>query len=160
MLNQDWYIQATKHNPQHYKDKIKKSAAKKNTHALWTSDKLQLNDFRGLTINFVCVTQSKNFRNIWIKVYLHRIIFRRGLENWIILDFFYRTRVWSLAMLVSNSLTNWLTDWLTFSKIDWCDPGVWRCQLKTCWGCYCCWCWCWGKYLQQFVTDLGADVWS
>ena len=36
------------------------------------------------------------------------------------------------------SLTNWLTDSLThsllFSKLDWCDPGVWRCQLKTCWG--------------------------
>ena len=28
-----------------------------------------------------------------------------------------------------------LTDWLLFSKLDACDPGVWRCQLKTCWGC-------------------------
>ena len=28
----------------------------------------------------------------------------------------------------------WLTDWLPFSKLDWCDLGVWRCQLKTCWG--------------------------
>ena len=37
------------------------------------------------------------------------------------------------------SLTDWLTHWLPFSKLDWCDPGVWRCQLKTCWGCYCCW---------------------
>ena len=36
------------------------------------------------------------------------------------------------------SVTHWLTDSLThsvtFSKLDWCDPGVWRCQLKTCWG--------------------------
>ena len=40
-----------------------------------------------------------------------------------------------------HSLTHSLTDWLLFSKLDWCDPGVWRCQLKTCWGCYCCWCW-------------------
>ena len=40
-----------------------------------------------------------------------------------------------------HSLTHWLTDSLTFSKLDWCDPGVWRCQLRTCWGCYCCWCW-------------------
>ena len=54
---------------------------------------------------------------------------------------FYRTRVRSLGMLVTNSLTNWLTHWLLFSKVYWCDPGVWRCQLKTCWGCYCCWCW-------------------
>ena len=57
------------------------------------------------------------------------------------------------------SVTHWLTDSLTdcclvISKLDWCGPGVWRCQLKTCWSCYCCSCW------QQFVTDLGADVWS
>ena len=45
--------------------------------------------------------------------------------------FNYRTRVRSLGMLVSNSLTHWLTDWLLFSKLDWCGPGVWRCQLKT-----------------------------
>ena len=50
---------------------------------------------------------------------------------------FYRTRVRSLAMLV----TNWLTHWLPFSKLDWCDPGTCRWQLKTCWSCYCCRCW-------------------
>ena len=33
---------------------------------------------------------------------------------------------------------NSLTDSLLFSKLDWCDPGLWRCQLKTCW---CCNCW-------------------
>ena len=42
-----------------------------------------------------------------------------------------------------------LTDSLPFSKLDWCGPGVWRCQLKTCWGCYCCLCWCWGSCWQQ-----------
>ena len=45
------------------------------------------------------------------------------------------------GLSVTHSLTHSLTDWLLFSKLDWCDPGVWRCQLKTCWGCYCCWCW-------------------
>ena len=40
-----------------------------------------------------------------------------------------------------RSLTDSLTDSVTLSKLYWCDPGVWRCQLKTCWGCYCCWCW-------------------
>ena len=45
---------------------------------------------------------------------------------------YYRTQVRSLAMLVTNSLTHSLP----FSKLDWCDPGVWRCLLKTCWGCY------------------------
>ena len=43
---------------------------------------------------------------------------------------FYRTRIRSLAMLVSNWLTHWLTHWLLFSKLDWCDPGMWRWQLK------------------------------
>ena len=76
----------------------------------------------------------------------------------------YWTRVRPLFTLVTNSLTDLLTDWLTdsllFSKLDWCNPGLWRCQLKTCWGCYCCWCWCWGSCWQQFVTNLGGDVWS
>ena len=29
------------------------------------------------------------------------------------------------------SITNSLTHSLLFSKLDWCDPCVWRCQLKT-----------------------------
>ena len=74
----------------------------------------------------------------------------------IIVDNFYRTRVRSLGMLV----TNWLTHWLLFSKLDWCDPSVWRCLLKTCWGCYCCWCWWRGSCWQQFAADLEAEVWS
>ena len=53
-----------------------------------------------------------------------------------------------------------LTNSVTFSRLDWCDPCVWICQLKTCWGCNCWWCWCWGSFWQQFVTDLEADVWS
>ena len=35
---------------------------------------------------------------------------------------------------------------MPFSRLDWCDPGVWRCQLKTCWCFYCCWCWWWGSF--------------
>ena len=34
---------------------------------------------------------------------------------------------------------NSLTHSLLFSKLDWCNPGVWRFQLKTCWCCNCCW---------------------
>ena len=49
-------------------------------------------------------------------------------------------------------LTNWLTNSLLFSKLEWCDPGVWRYQLKTCW-----YCWWWGLYWQQFVADLVAE---
>ena len=62
-----------------------------------------------------------------------------------------------LCLSLTHSLTNWLTHSLLFSKLYWCDPGVWRCQLKTCWCCNCCWWWsCW----QQFVPDLEAEVWS
>ena len=69
---------------------------------------------------------------------------------------------------IIGNACQWLTDWLTysltdsvtFSKLDWCDPGVWRCQLKTCWCCFCCGCWWWGSCWQLFLADLGADVWS
>ena len=40
--------------------------------------------------------------------------------------------------LPCHSLTHWLTHSVLFSKLVRCDPGVWRCQLKTCWGCYYC----------------------
>ena len=56
------------------------------------------------------------------------------------------------------SVTHSLTNWLPFSKLDWCDPGVWRCQHKTCWVCYCRWCWWWESCWQQFVADLEAEV--
>ena len=52
------------------------------------------------------------------------------------LSFNYRTRVRSLFTLVTNSLTNWLTHSLPISKLDWCEPGMWRWQLKTCWSCF------------------------
>ena len=45
--------------------------------------------------------------------------------------FNYRTRVRSLAILVSN----WLTDGRPFSKLDWCDSGTCRRQLKMCQSC-------------------------
>ena len=31
------------------------------------------------------------------------------------------------------SLTHSITHSVTFSKLYWCDPGAWRCQLKTYW---------------------------
>ena len=69
-------------------------------------------------------------------------------ENWMsskkvifIFSYFYRTLVRSLVMLVTDSLTHQLTISLhLFSKLDWWDPGMCRCLLKTCWGCYCPWC--------------------
>ena len=66
-------------------------------------------------------------------------------------EHFCWTQVRSLAIFVSDQLTDWL---------DWCDPCVWRCRLKTCWGCYCSWCWCWETCWRQFGADFEAEVWS
>ena len=52
------------------------------------------------------------------------------------------------CLSLTDSLTDWLTHSVTFSWFDWCDPGMWRWQLKTCWGCYCCWCWWWESCWQ------------
>ena len=52
------------------------------------------------------------------------------------------------------SVTNSLTNWLPFSKLDFCEPGMWRWQLKTCWSC-----WWWETVYSvtfsiQFLTVL------
>ena len=51
-------------------------------------------------------------------------------------------------------LTHSLTHSLLFSKFDWCEPGMWRWQLKTCWSC-----WWWETVYSvtfsiQFLTVL------
>ena len=46
-----------------------------------------------------------------------------------------------LSPIIVYPCYNSLTNSLLFSKLYWCDPGVWRWQLKTCWGCCCCYCW-------------------
>ena len=53
---------------------------------------------------------------------------------------FYRTRVRSFVGYPCQWLTHSLTHSLLFSRLDWCDPGVWRCLLKT--------------------ADLEVEVWS
>ena len=81
---------------------------------------------------------------------------------------FWKLLVWRLIIGPESdhwlclSLTHWLTDSLTDCRlVNLIDVTLaWKCLLKTCWGCYCWWCWCWGSCWQQFVTDLGADVWS
>ena len=73
-------------------------------------------------------------------------------SRWLPLPYFYRTRVRTWATLVSE-----LTHWLLLTRVDWFDPGVWRCQLKTCWGCYCCWCWC---RFVKFCSNFENMVWS
>ena len=45
------------------------------------------------------------------------------------------------------------------SKLDWCDSGMQKCQLKNCWCCYSCQCCYWrGTYYRQFGRE--AEVWS
>ena len=51
-------------------------------------------------------------------------IVRRKASN------FYRTRVRSLAMLVTHWLTHSLTNSLPCSKLDRCDPGMWNGNSK------------------------------
>ena len=58
---------------------------------------------------------------------------------------------------IIGNTCHWLTDSLLFSKLDWCDPGMWRRQLKICWSCNCCW---WGSCWQQFVAYFEAGVWK
>ena len=56
---------------------------------------------------------------------------------------------------IIGNACQWLTDSLPFSKLDWCDSGMWRWQLKTCWSCYCCWSWWWETCRQQFGCRFG-----
>ena len=87
----------------------------------------------------------------------------------------YRTRVRSLGMLVTDWLTHWLPNSVLFSKLYWCNPGVWRCQLETCWGLLlllmlmmrivsatvCCRFGSWGLVIKQsFCLDFEHKVWS
>ena len=59
------------------------------------------------------------------------------------------------CLSVTDWLTNSLTHSLPFSKLYWCEPGMWRWQLKTCWSCYCCWSWWWETCRQQFGCRFG-----
>ena len=59
-------------------------------------------------------------------------------------------------MLVTHWLTHWLTHCclvnLMFCLID-VKWGLWRCQLKTFWGCYCRWCW-WEKHFDDSFMQI------
>ena len=77
-----------------------------------------------------------------------------------------KEQVLSMAIFVS---THQLTHSVAFSRLDWCDSVLLRCQLKTCWGCYYRWCWCWetwfwgwgsGEVLKlKFGQYFAAEVW-
>ena len=95
------------------------------------------------------ITRAKTDVPVFNQIFVLCLVFSGRIDH------FYWTRVRSLVMLVSNSLTHWLTHSLLFSKLDWCDPGVWRCQLKTCWGCFCCGCWSWESCWQLLLQIWG-----
>ena len=61
---------------------------------------------------------------------------------------FYQTRVRSLQLV--TLVTHWHDMSVPFNRLDWCDPS----QLKTCWGCYCCWCWCWETCSDKMPKQL------
>ena len=50
-------------------------------------------------------------------------------------------------------LTNWPTNSSLVDLID-VTLACEDCQLKTRWGCYCCWCTCWETCSRQFYADL------
>ena len=52
---------------------------------------------------------------------------------------------------------HWLTHSLVLLRLDWCDPGVWRYQLKTCWCCYSCLHLWWGTCWQLCGYDSDAE---
>ena len=54
-------------------------------------------------------------------------------------------------------------------RLDWCDSGCSRCQLKTCWYCRFCWCWHWRVLTidwwqltawQQLANSFSRFVWD
>ena len=55
----------------------------------------------------------------------------------------------------SLSLTPSVTNSVPFRRLDLYHPGVWRCQLKTCWGRYCCWSWWWESF-----DDSLLQIWK
>ena len=70
--------------------------------------------------------QLSSHWDVWIELLLMKLKFGQKGNNVTNLTF-YRTRVRSLAMLVTNWLPNWLTHSVTFSRLagcEWCQlPG-------------------------------------
>ena len=103
----------------------------------------------------------KMFQSVFFQVLLLISSLSRRPHNWHLSPLPISFFLSDLSPIIGNAcqwLPNSLTHSVTLSKLYWCDPGVWRCQLKTYWGC--CWCWWWGSCWQQFVSDLEAEVWS
>ena len=113
-----------------------------------------------LSYNFIILSNNADSR--WDQMKVRKAKGKRPMSPVALLlavnAYFYRTRVWSLASLVSDFLTH--SSSVTLSRLDWCYPSVWRCQLKTCWECYCSWCLWWRSCWQQFVAGLEVEVWS
>ena len=79
---------------------------------------------------------------------------------------FYRTQVWSLASLVTNWLTHWLTNCCLADLIDeilaFEDTNSKLVEVV-----YCCWYWtCWQQFVANlviklnFCSDFEHKVWS
>ena len=80
-------------------------------------------------------------------------------DNFFRLYLAFNYRTWVRSSLATNVIHSLFLS-LLFSSLDWCDPCMWGCQLKTCLVYYCCWFWCWEMCWGQFGEDLEAEVWS
>ena len=58
-----------------------------------------------------------------------------------------------------HQLTDWLTDSLLFSRIDFCYPCEDANSILVEVVLFC-WCWCWETCWRKFGADLEAEVWS
>ena len=67
-----------------------------------------------------------------LKLCLKAFAQKDAKSYWLHFYDFYRTQVRSLARL-PLSVKNWLIQSLLLRRLDWCDSGLWRCQLKTSW---------------------------
>ena len=131
------------------------------SHQRWKTFHKHFVSFQELRLMLQCCRHSYSALNTWLgkrtkSRYLstneiphngHFFILNNLLKPWqlhVKKYFFYRTQVWSLSTLVSN----WLTYWLLFSRLDWHVSGLQRC-------CWCRWCWCWGR-----LTTVWSRFWS
>ena len=86
-------------------------------------------DKQQLLINNLRGTSTVNIS--WSSLSLSHILKRGGGNSyyWFLLLFIGPESDHWLCL----SLIHWLTHWLLLNKLDYCEPGMWRWQLKSCW---------------------------
>ena len=84
---------------------------------------------------------SKSWPCVAILVAVHQNALVSHLKLYSPQQINYSTLCWYVNIYRTESdhwlVTRWLIHSVLFSTLDWCDPGVWGCQPKTYWSCYC-----------------------